>query len=109
MQSLRDDWVRLDEATDLLENGPIDYLTDDEMDTLYHILDIIKLGIRDILSIQELGNSQKRRRYNWNFTVKQLRNYFKEAIMYYLEDIQHYPTPHKLSHIKICQKKKKRL
>lgn len=60
MQSLRDDWVRLDEATELLETGPIDYLTEDEMNTLYHTLDTIKFRIRDILSVKELGNSQKK-------------------------------------------------
>lgn len=56
MNGLRNDWVKLDNATKLIEDGPINYLTDDEENLLLNLLDKMELEIRDQLSIKELGS-----------------------------------------------------
>lgn len=56
MNNLRNDWVKLDKAYELIEDGPIDYLSDRDVEILIGILDKMRYGIRDMLSIKELGN-----------------------------------------------------
>lgn len=60
MNGLRKDWVKLDKAVKLIEDGPIDYLNDKEINSLYTLLDKMESNIRDILSVKELGNYKRR-------------------------------------------------
>ena len=55
MDSLRKDWVKLDKARGLLEDGPIDYLTDEDLEKLLGILCNCETNIKDILSVKELS------------------------------------------------------
>lgn len=55
MYNLRKDWDKLDKAKELLEDGPMDYLDDDDLEKLLEILCNCETNIRDILSIKELA------------------------------------------------------
>ena len=55
MYNLRKDWEKLDKARELLEDGPMNWLDDDEQNTLYHLLDKAENNIRDVLSVKELA------------------------------------------------------
>ncbi len=55
MYNLRKDWEKLDKAKELLENGPIDWLGDDDAEELCKILEKCEQNIRDILSVKELA------------------------------------------------------
>lgn len=62
MYNLRKDWEKLDEVLKILENGLIDYLTEEEEELLFHLLDKIEISIKDLLSIKELGNYHMNKR-----------------------------------------------
>ena len=55
MYNLRKDWEKLDKAKELLEDGPMDYLDEEEVEVMENLLDKIELVIRDELSIKELA------------------------------------------------------
>lgn len=55
MYNLRKDWEKLDKAKELLGDGPMDYLDEEEVEVMENLLDKIELVIRDELSIKELA------------------------------------------------------
>lgn len=55
MYNLRKDWDKLDKVKELLEDGPMDYLDEEEVEVMENLLDKIELVIRDELSIKELA------------------------------------------------------
>lgn len=55
MNNLRKDYDKLDKAKELLEDGPMDYLDEEEVEVMENLLDKIELVIRDELSIKELA------------------------------------------------------
>lgn len=59
MYNLRKDWEKLDKAKELLEDGPIDGLEDDDAEELCKILKKCEQNIRDILSVKELAAINK--------------------------------------------------
>ena len=59
---LRKEWEQLDQAKELIEGGPISYLSDDEVLQLITLIDTIESRIRDVLSIKELGNYNRNKR-----------------------------------------------
>lgn len=60
MNSLRKDWEKLDEVKELLEDGPMDWLEDDDAEELCKILKKCEQNIRDILSVKELAALKER-------------------------------------------------
>lgn len=59
---LRKEWEQLDQAKELIEDGPISYLSDDEVLQLITLIDTMESRIRDVLSIKELGNYHMNKR-----------------------------------------------
>lgn len=55
LDKLRKDWEKLDGAKEFLEDGPIDWLEDDDVEELCKILKKCEQNIRDILSVKELA------------------------------------------------------
>ena len=62
MNELREDWNKLESALNLLEDGPIDYLDDNNSNTLYYMLEIIRNDIKDQLSVKELSAYTRNKR-----------------------------------------------
>ena len=60
LDKLRKDWEKLDRAKELLEDGPIDWLEDDDVEELCKILKKCEQNIRDILSVKELAALKER-------------------------------------------------
>jgi hypothetical protein len=49
MYNLRKDWDKLNKVKELLEDGPMDYLDEEEVEVMENLLDKIELVIRDEL------------------------------------------------------------
>lgn len=60
MNTLRQDWAKLDKCKKLLEDGPMDYLDEEEVEVIENLLDKVELSIRDELSIKELAAIHER-------------------------------------------------
>lgn len=55
INTLREDWERLDKVEEALSDGLEDYLNDGESLALTSLLNTIRLNIRDLLSVKEIS------------------------------------------------------